>query len=339
MNRHERVQAALQGKRVDRVPVSAWGHLYHLENSAQGLADAMLSFQKKYNWDFMKINPRACYHAEGWGFTYRQSGRPGERPEYTGYPLRSVEDWKKLEPLSSNKGALAEHLHAVELIRKGLHGQVPFIMTVFSPLMVASCLANLSSDFQNLTEVSATVKRHYQEDPQAVSKGLSAIAETFADYVRKLVSAGVDGIFYATIWASDLLLTPQEYRKLARPHDMLVLEASIKLPFNMLHVCGNRIHFEAMADYPVHAIHWDMHGELNPNMAEGKTITPCAVAGGVNRKVMSGGTPDEIKVQVRRALIQTRRERLLLAPSCAVAIADTPDTNLLALRAAVEEDT
>jgi uroporphyrinogen decarboxylase len=172
-----------------------------------------------------------------------------------------------------------------------------------------------------------------------VSKGLSAIAQTFADYVLKLALVGVDGIFYATTWASDSLMTAQEYWKLARPYDMLVLEAAIKLPFNMLHICGNRIHFEAMANYPVHAIHWDMRGELNPSLAEGKTITPCAVADGVNRKLMSGGTPDQIKAQGGRALIQARKERFLLAPSCAVDITDTPETNLLAMRATAEEGT
>ncbi len=337
MNRHERIHAALSGKKVDRIPVSAWGHFYHREQTAEGLAESMLSFQELYDWDFMKINPRASYHAEGWGYTYRQSGKPGDRPECTSYPIHSSEDWRKLEPLSATQGPLGEHLHAVDLIRKGLQGRVPFLMTVFSPLMVASFLMNLRSDFQNLSSVGATIKRHYQENPDAVSQGLAVIAETFADFVRKLASAGVDGIYFATNLASESLLTPGEYRKLARPHDMLVLEAAIKLPFNILHLCGNRIYLEAMADYPVHAIHWDMHGELNPNMAEGKTMGPQAVAGGVKREVIAKGTPGEIEAQARRALLQTGGERFILAPSCSVAIADAPEANLRALRAASEE--
>ncbi|MBW2147368.1 MAG: hypothetical protein JRG73_06665 [Deltaproteobacteria bacterium] len=328
MNRHERVQAALEGKSLDRVPVSAWGHFYHMEQTAEGLAEAMLSFQDKYDWDFMKINPRASYHAEDWGYTYNQSGRPGDKPVCTGYPVRETEDWKKLEPLPADQGVLGEHLRAVELIRKGLRGRVPFIMTVFSPLMVAGYLANLDTE---------AIKRHIREDPRAVSQGLAAIAETFADFVRRLASAGADGIYFATTWANDGMLSTREYRELARPHDMLVLEATRNLQFNILHLCRDRIHMDAMADYPVHAVHWDMHAGGNPNMTEGKTIVPTAVAGGVDLRVLAEGSAGEVKAQVRRALIQTGARRFLLGPSCSVAIAAAPEANLRAMRNAAEE--
>lgn len=329
MNRHQRVQAALEGKDVDRVPVSAWGHFYHKEHTAEGLAEAMLSFQEQHHWDFMKINPRASYHAEGWGYTCSQSGKPEDKPLCTGYPLHELKDWRKLEPLPSGQGVLREHLLAVELIRKGLRDRVPFIMTVFSPLMVAGYLANLDTQ---------AIKRHIQEDPAAVSCGLAAIAETFADFVRKLAAAGVDGIYFATTWANDGMLTSQEYRELARPHDMLVLEEARNLWFNMLHLCRDRIHLEAMADYPVHAIHWDMHTGGNPNMVEGKTITPVAVAGGVDRRMLAEGSAEEVKAQVRRALIQTGGRRFLLGPSCTLEIALTPVANLRAMQRAAGED-
>jgi uroporphyrinogen decarboxylase len=328
MNRHQRVQAALEGKDVDRVPVSAWGHFYHKEHTAEGLAEAMLSFQEQYDWDFMKINPRASYHAEGWGYTYSQSGKPEDKPRCTAYPLHEVKDWRKLEPLPSDQGVLGEHLRAVELIRKGLKGRVPFIMTVFSPLMVAGYLANLDTQ---------AIKRHVQEDPVAVSYGLAAIAETFADFVRKLAAAGLDGVYFATTWANDGMLRAQEYRELARPHDMLVLEEARNLWFNMLHLCRDRIHLEAMANYPVHAIHWDMHTGGNPNMAEGKTIAPVAVAGGVDRRVLAEGSDEEVKTQVRRALIQTGTRRFLLGPSCSVEIAITPEANFRTMRSEAEK--
>ncbi len=40
MNKKERVDAALRGETVDRVPASVWGHDYVREWSAQGLAEA-----------------------------------------------------------------------------------------------------------------------------------------------------------------------------------------------------------------------------------------------------------------------------------------------------------
>jgi uroporphyrinogen decarboxylase len=71
MNRRERVRAALQGKPVDRPPISFWRHFFDKETSAAGLAEAMLDFQCTYDWDFMKVNPRACYHAEPWGCRFQ----------------------------------------------------------------------------------------------------------------------------------------------------------------------------------------------------------------------------------------------------------------------------
>ena len=62
--KRERVQAALAGEPVDWPPVSMWRHFYEFEETAEGLAEAMLGFQRRYDWDFMKVNPRASYHAE-----------------------------------------------------------------------------------------------------------------------------------------------------------------------------------------------------------------------------------------------------------------------------------
>ena len=62
MTKIERINAALKGEEVDAVPVSFWRHFYHQERDPGLLADALLAFQREYEWDFMKVNPRASYH-------------------------------------------------------------------------------------------------------------------------------------------------------------------------------------------------------------------------------------------------------------------------------------
>ena len=84
MNRRDRVWAALAGEPVDRPPVSFWGHVYHRESSARDLVDATLEFQRAYDWDWVKLNPRKHYHVEPWDVRYRYSGRPGEKPVLRG---------------------------------------------------------------------------------------------------------------------------------------------------------------------------------------------------------------------------------------------------------------
>src|SRR5689334_11367378 len=66
MNKKERVDAALRGDPVDRVPVSMWGHDFEHEWNTQAFVEAMIENYTRYDWDFMKVNPRASYHVEGW---------------------------------------------------------------------------------------------------------------------------------------------------------------------------------------------------------------------------------------------------------------------------------
>ena len=48
MNKKERVDAALRGDQVDRIPASMWGHDFEREWSAQTLAEAMVENFTRY---------------------------------------------------------------------------------------------------------------------------------------------------------------------------------------------------------------------------------------------------------------------------------------------------
>src|SRR5687767_8456639 len=72
MTKTERVYAALQGEEVDRVPVSAWWHDFAREWSAEDLAETTLGQYRQYDWDFIKVNPRASYFGEAFGAKYVQ---------------------------------------------------------------------------------------------------------------------------------------------------------------------------------------------------------------------------------------------------------------------------
>ncbi len=120
MNKKERVDAALRGDLVDRVPASMWGHDFMREWNAQALAEAMVENFTRYDWDYMKVNPRACYHVEGWGVKVRPSGEKYKAPIIEDTPIKSASDWKRLRPLEPDQGALGEQLHALELINHSI---------------------------------------------------------------------------------------------------------------------------------------------------------------------------------------------------------------------------
>ena len=126
-----RVPAAETG--VDRPPVSLWRHFYECERSAEDLAGAMLAFHRKYDWDWMKVNPRATYHVEDWGVKVDYgNGGPKDHPTVVEYPIHTAADWAKLKPLSPSEGVLDEQIESLERINEALGGETYFIETILT---------------------------------------------------------------------------------------------------------------------------------------------------------------------------------------------------------------
>jgi uroporphyrinogen decarboxylase len=275
----------------------------------------------------MKVHARASYHVEGWGFRYQASDDPALGHRCLEHPIDSPAAWRRLRPLSIECPPLAEQRVAVSEIRRRLPPDVPLIMTVFSPLDVAEKLIDRDA---------ALLKAHIEEDPESLEVGLAAIADTFARFVRQLVEDGVDGIFFSTKWANNVKLTAEQYSRLVRPFDLVVLDQARPLWCNMLHLCEDQIQLAAMSDYPVHVFHWDNHAGHNPALGEGSTRLGRAVGGGVDARTLAVGTPDEVFRKARSAIEETSGCGFLLGPGCSVQIARTSRENLQALRNAVE---
>ena len=327
MNKIDRVDAALKGEPVDRVPISFWGHSYLKEWSAEGLAGAMLENYRRYDWDYMKVNPRASYHVEDWGVTLERTTDPNRGHRITNWPVREPGDWRRLRPLDPDRGALGEQIQALRQIRDGLAGAAYFIQTIFSPLSVAKYLVG---------NQSGPVQTTIQDNPDALRAALDVITETFTHYAQATLEAGASGIFFATTgWASSDALTEEQYRRFGIDYDLRVAEAFAgKAPFNVLHNCGEHIYLDLLSDYPVEAISWAATLPGNPTLAEGKERTTKAVMGGVSEKTtLPDSTPEQVDDEVRRAIKETGGRRVLIAPGCSIP-PRTPAANLEAAMAA-----
>jgi uroporphyrinogen decarboxylase len=324
ITKRERVRAALRGEPVDRVPVSFWGHDFLREWSAEGLTAAMVESVRTYDYDYLKVNPRATYYAEAWGCTFSPPGDALRQPEPVSFAVREAADLRTLRSVDGAGGPFAEHLEALRLIGRELGGDVPFVQTVFSPLSVVG----------RLTRERQAVRRWMDEAPDAVHAGLAAVTETLAAYARACLAAGADGIFFATTeWGTYDVLSDELYNVFGRPYDLRVLEAAAGAEFNILHVCRPNNMLAALLDYPAAAVNWAMHAPGNQPLGVAQSTTAKAVMGGVDeRHALLSGTPDDVRAQVREALRQTGGRRFLLAPGCSIA-PETPPENL---RAAVE---
>src|SRR5207248_10002767 len=129
---------------------------------------SILWWQRTFGWDFLKVQPRASFMAEDWGAVWaypsgqRVGGRGGDaaprleasalpayepgaasthRPRSVATPIRGPEDWQALRPLDVRRGALGEHLAALQLIAESVGPDVPVIQTLFHPLSIARYVA------------------------------------------------------------------------------------------------------------------------------------------------------------------------------------------------------
>jgi uroporphyrinogen decarboxylase len=275
----------------------------------------------------MKVNPRACYHAEPWGCRFQFSGQPDIGPKLIEAAVKTPDDWRQIRPVSPTTGAFDEQLEALRLIKEGLGGQVPFVETVFTPLSVAGRL--VGSD--------EVMREHLERYPERVHEALEAITVTFEGFARACLEVGVDGLFYATTgWATYDQLTDAEYEEFGRPYDVRVLKAADGAPFNILHVCRSHNMLWKLMDYPTQAVNWATTDATNPQIGEVWQRSHRPIIGGVDHvETLRHGTPVVIAGQVRSAVGQTR-EGLLIGPGCSIS-PQTPAANLRAARATVDE--
>jgi len=311
MTRRERIRATLAGQATDRPPVSLWRHFYDREGSADALFHAMVEFQETYDWDFMKVNPRASYHVEDWGVrTERPGTGPLDKPKVVHSVVREPEDWDRIRPLDVHKGVLGEHLDAEERIAARVQGEVDWVMTVFNPISIAADLINDDARFVD----------HLRNHGERVHGALRAITETFAAFTRETMSRGAAGIFFATTdWGNATRIDRELMEEFGRPYDLRILAEAAAAPFNILHVCGPHAFLRELADYPVPVLSWECHDEGNPSIRAMRGVTEKTLVTGINHEgVFVTGPAKKLEEEARAAVNESGGTRFILGPGCTV---------------------
>lgn len=341
MSKRERVDAALRDQPVDHVPVSAWRHFIPEELDPYRLADVTYQHYKQYDWDWIKLNPRATYYAEAWGNRYNFEEYLGVMPHLVKAKISSAANLDQITVLPPTEEAFDRQVQAANYLSVQLAGEAYFLQTIFSPISVLGYLTGPveSEDSNADTDARTTaVRRMIAQDARAVHQALDTIATTLAQYAAASIDAGAAGIFYALVRnARDGGFTREEYAEYGTPYDMKVLQAVQGSPFNLLHICGSHVYFDLAANYPVQAVNWSTHAPGNPTLAEALQLTSRAVVGGIDEHdTLVNGTPAQVEAQGKHALETAGTRRVLLAPGCG-ASATTPEANLSALRRVVNE--
>ncbi|MEG0019256.1 MAG: uroporphyrinogen decarboxylase family protein, partial [Oscillospiraceae bacterium] len=255
----DRFLAVLEGQLADRPPVSGWRHFTDTEHGTpQEFANSMLDFHHKYDWDYMKLQPRATYYEEAWGGEFDYSDyKGGVVAPCTKSPIRGVEDLEKIVELSGNHSTFGEQLEAVKLIQNGIKDDAPIFQTMMCPTSV----------FQKLFAIDAIGRYRaasrddmmvtlMHERPELVHRALKNITRTLANYSQELIKIGTFGVFYgATGLSRTGYLTTQEWEEFVKPYDLELME-SLKPCKIMVHACGMECNPERFAHYPISILHW-----------------------------------------------------------------------------------
>lgn len=337
LSKRERVDAALKGEAVDRVPVSAWRHFLDEENDPNTLAQVSLKHFHDFDWDWLKVNPRATYYAEAWGNQYDFTDYDSVIPRLIDGPLHSPADLEKIQSINPTAGVFAEHLELTRLVRAGIGG-APFLQTVFSPLSVLSFLTARpeTHSIEAFGKAQyAGVRQFINERPKEAHEALKNIADTLGKFAAANIDEGASGIFFAIVKiARQGVLTEAEFEEFGKPYDLQVLKAIENAPFNMLHICGPYAYFDAVTDYPVQAINWATIGQNNPTVQDAQSKTGQALVGGVDELgALQTGAPQAVIDEALDAIRATNGRHFLLAPGCGTNV-DVPSENLHALRRA-----
>ena len=303
MDRRERVQAALEGRRVDRVPYALWRHFYYQGQTAEGLAQATLGFYEQYEPDLIVLMPGPFYIAEAWGVDIRSFNTDDLAPYIVSPVVARVIDWRQLPALQVTASSLRREIDAVRQVRSRLgDDRVAVVVPLYSPLMTADllCAGRIIEDV-----------RSFSNDLRA---GLGIIATATTQFALACMEAGADGFLFTTNLATAAKMRPREYRDFGQRFDLEVLGELKAAQIRILRLEGERLFFDLAETYPVQAVCWETW-RADPSLVSASRQVRRALMGGINPTTFSSGSVGDIRDQIADAIVQTGGWRLLISPS------------------------
>ncbi|MGH9427639.1 MAG: uroporphyrinogen decarboxylase family protein [Terriglobia bacterium] len=287
MNKVERVKAALRGERVDRVPFTCWHHFGLEKQPGEKHAEATIEFYRKFDVDLLKV----------------MSDFPYPAPEGL-EKISRLEDWQRLEPV---KNPFPEQIKALRLINKELKGHAFFVETIFHSWNVAEKL----SSKKDLTQLK-------ENDPKLFKKVLRAISESQANHARLALDAGAAGIFLAVSAADQFVTDSQDYAKMGRESDLIILDSvKDKSLLNILHAHGKKPHWDMLVTYPVQVMNYSVHG-TGVGLTDARRRFTGTLMGGLNEEKIASQNTEALAGDLQAALLAMQKRRFILSPGCSV---------------------
>lgn len=308
----------LAGETAPICPVFAHCHHPFADQDAETLAAATLAWQKRFDLDMVKLTPASTWQLRDHGV--EDAHDPDDalgRRRIVRTVVKDPDDWHRLTCLAPGNGFAARIVLAADRLRRRLSPAVPLLATLYSPISLAAKLAP-----------PGVLARHCAEAPDAVAAGLASLTENCRRLVAALADAGVDGIYLAVQSAQASLFTSDDYARLGLSGDLDCLRAASALPFNVLHLHGDKVHHQLFGNAPAALIHYAMSpgNALPPDLQKQRGLSTGPDPNGVIRH----GTARQCADDVRQILDRFAGPGFVLAPGCSLPLA-VPASNLDAM--------
>lgn len=335
----QRVEAVLNGELADRPPVTCYHHFPEFEHGgAELMAKTFLEFQKRYDWDFIKMSPRAVYYYEAWGNIYDYDNYNDVVPMRTSNLVQDYRDLDKICEMTGDEAIWAEQYETARLVVRGAANDIPVFAGAFTPIGILLNLCGYRSigRYRESSREESRLIKLCMEHPQKVHRALKNIANTMAKYCENMKKTGVTGVFYAALgMARTDYFTMEEWNEFCKPYDLIVMEPIKDMP-NLVHTCGIYGNPDRFTDYPCKAIHWAASASGNPPMKSSTSWLKGKIAmGGCDERPFGEDKAGLIDAICQRTLTSMKETPFIMAPECSVS-PKTLDSELIAFRTSVE---
>lgn len=282
----ERMDAALNGRILDRPPVSLWFHFGSEHLSPQDVARLHLDFQRAYGWDFLKVM-----------FDFRFDLPVFDRMnEHALDEMLTRTDWDA--PFARQRDCVAR-------IYREIGDETPIVDSGYSPWHLL--LRHVGHD------QAAALRSH----PDLTLALLDKITQATCNHISALREIGIYGYFHATMAAASPVSDPVTHERFQNAHDRAILSHAKGLT-RILHLHGSNIDLGRVTDYPCEIMHCSDRAPGNPDLSRMRSAFDGCLMGGLCERTITQASLPALSDQIAAALAASRPGGFILAPGCTV---------------------
>ena len=336
MNGYQRVRAALEGDRPDRVPVMLHNFLMaareagftqrRFREDPAAIAASFIRAVETYGYDGVLVDVDTVTLAEALGV---EVDLPEDQPaRWAGPRIDRLAEVRDLPP-----PAIGAHPRVRVWLEAVRRLKAHFRDEVFVRGNCDQAGFSLASMMRGPAEwMMDLVDERNREDAHAL---LSYCTEAAASFIRLMAAAGADMVSNGDSPAGPDLVSPAMYAEFAQPYERRLVETAhrLGLPY-ALHICGNTTRIlEGMVATGADALELDYKTDVRAarDAMKGRAV----FIGNIDPSaVLALGTPALVEARTRELLEAfAGTPGFILNAGCAIP-AETPPTNLQAMIAA-----